>query len=1124
VSRGLFRVVTSQYGGGQSAVYLDSLGRTIRTASKLKDAGYQAFNFSDTGASVTETRFYPRGLVQWQYQPNRSTPNYDAATYFVYDALGRPTVKKETFNRVNQSSVQNAGVQHRRTEYTHTGLSTSIRVCQRLDDLVCAASGSNTDGSPILNMKRSFDSAGKLLSTEDANAKSTHYWFDGVGNPLQIKDVVNLLITATYNNFGHRTSVTDPDRGTWNFTYNGLGELIKQCDARVVNCNSSTDNYITRLNYDVLGRLTSRTWREPGRTNSAAVDYEEANVYENASNSAYGNLLRTMRTGVRGQNQAVESWSRRFDYDGLNRVTQSTTRMQLGSAQPTELVMQTQFDRNYGRVKQMVYPRSAVDGNAVSTYAVYDELGVLTREGFAQDYNAAEPQKSPAIRVLDAVDGRGLPVRQYLGARAPLKAGSTAIQADWEESNQFDSSGWLLARCIGQVDIACALKTEPTGASANPLHEAFRYDVYGNLIRHTHGGVWLNPGPLTGPTSTLQTNGAAGVQAYVYDALHRLITHTRSGNGNSETVNYGYNEIGGLRKKTDYSANHDQAYSYLDNTHRLTSVSLRAGGSASFQYDSNGNISQRQDPTGITTLQYDVQNLPRRIDRPQAGMSSDFYEGPGGRYWQRLNASGTVRDTLMLEKTMEREVLGGVVKIERYYVAGQLMTIDSSGRKLSYLHQDRLGSNVAISEKLLGLGGALGANPVQVVEHRGFDPFGKALDGNWGSSNVGRLTLRLSDFYNVGKRNQRGFTGHEHLDEFELIHMNGRAYDYNLGRFYGVDPFVQFPSNSQSLNPCGYLMNNPLAGTDPTGYFNVCDTFVICSPSQELDQKYNVPIGAGPDSEDDNGSKKSQGAKQTSQTDGAKNGPSGIGAHNSLESQSKAQDFKKYLPIAMAACQGYVQPEGCGAAPTDFSDQLKGIASSGNGTGMVSPAFSNSITPSLRFGAGPDFDITLVYPYHLENPDDATKLLTKFESKVETAMNTGAKPFVTDLQAVSANEAVTIIRFATTKEIAERTTSCNCLDRFYTTGRTILAKGGKPNYVFFNTDGRSTYPVQGTPGKGASAVTAVHEIFGHVLFGPGHWTQKQKKQAGYMCVMDYSCGQVKPSDRKMIYGRTPWEK
>jgi hypothetical protein len=48
--------------------------------------------------------------------------------------------------------------------------------------------------------------------------------------------------------------------------------------------------------------------------------------------------------------------------------------------------------------------------------------------------------------------------------------------------------------------------------------------------------------------------------------------------------------------------------------------------------------------------------------------------------------------------------------------------------------------------------------------------------------------------------------------------MNGRVYDYNLGRFLSVDPFIQEPGNSQSMNPYSYIMNNPLAGTDPSGY------------------------------------------------------------------------------------------------------------------------------------------------------------------------------------------------------------------------------------------------------------------------------------------------------------------
>lgn len=48
--------------------------------------------------------------------------------------------------------------------------------------------------------------------------------------------------------------------------------------------------------------------------------------------------------------------------------------------------------------------------------------------------------------------------------------------------------------------------------------------------------------------------------------------------------------------------------------------------------------------------------------------------------------------------------------------------------------------------------------------------------------------------------------------------MNGRVYDYNLGRFMSVDPVIQSPTNSQSINPYSYIMNNPLSGTDPTGY------------------------------------------------------------------------------------------------------------------------------------------------------------------------------------------------------------------------------------------------------------------------------------------------------------------
>ena len=47
--------------------------------------------------------------------------------------------------------------------------------------------------------------------------------------------------------------------------------------------------------------------------------------------------------------------------------------------------------------------------------------------------------------------------------------------------------------------------------------------------------------------------------------------------------------------------------------------------------------------------------------------------------------------------------------------------------------------------------------------------------------------------------------------------MNGRVYDPNLGRFLSVDPVFQFPTNTQSLNPYSYVLNNPLSMADRNG-------------------------------------------------------------------------------------------------------------------------------------------------------------------------------------------------------------------------------------------------------------------------------------------------------------------
>ncbi|MBK8124762.1 MAG: RHS repeat-associated core domain-containing protein [Dokdonella sp.] len=97
-----------------------------------------------------------------------------------------------------------------------------------------------------------------------------------------------------------------------------------------------------------------------------------------------------------------------------------------------------------------------------------------------------------------------------------------------------------------------------------------------------------------------------------------------------------------------------------------------------------------------------------------------------------------------------------------------------------------------------------------------YDAFGKVRNGDYSDRPGGKLNL-LPDTV-------RGFTGHQHVDDVRLIHMNGRVYDYQLGRFLSVDPIIQFPANSQSLNPYSYIMNNPLSGRDPSGYQSEADT------------------------------------------------------------------------------------------------------------------------------------------------------------------------------------------------------------------------------------------------------------------------------------------------------------
>ena len=78
---------------------------------------------------------------------------------------------------------------------------------------------------------------------------------------------------------------------------------------------------------------------------------------------------------------------------------------------------------------------------------------------------------------------------------------------------------------------------------------------------------------------------------------------------------------------------------------------------------------------------------------------------------------------------------------------------------------------------------------------------------------------RAGDTYD-GPMFDRGYTGHEHVEAFGLINMNGRMYDPVMTSFLSVDRFVQNPLTAQGFNRYSYCMNNPLRFVDPTGWLS----------------------------------------------------------------------------------------------------------------------------------------------------------------------------------------------------------------------------------------------------------------------------------------------------------------
>lgn len=347
-----------------------------------------------------------------------------------------------------------------------------------------------------------------------------------------------------------------------------------------------------------------------------------------------------------------------------------------------------------------------------------------------------------------------------------------------------------------------ASNTDGTLADMSVQQLAFTWDVAGNLTQRQDLSF---------------NNGANGgfEETFVYDGLDRLIKtetnyHLTAGSAAIERHTF-YDDSGNIACFNQLSASCGTAsYSYdAQHPHAVAGVS----GSA-YSYDANGSMISGPGGRAITWTAF---NKPSRIEAQSGALFAEFRYDPNRARYQQLTQAAI---TTYVGSLYERVEEGGTTTHRFHIFAGgsavavyscttqcgedpQGNAADGTRDETLYLHRDHLGSITVITD---GHG----------VEQERFTYMAWGSQQRWNPAANGGV----GDFEPASSDTQtRGYTGHEMLSELGLIHMNGRIYDQNIGRFISADPFVQFPHSTQGYNRYAYVNNNPLSYTDPSGYF-----------------------------------------------------------------------------------------------------------------------------------------------------------------------------------------------------------------------------------------------------------------------------------------------------------------
>ena len=435
-----------------------------------------------------------------------------------------------------------------------------------------------------------------------------------------------------------------------------------------------------------------------------------------------------------------------------------------------------------------------------ATGLAYGQLACRTAPGFAERYQYDSlARQSQAITQL--TDKAGLAhnyTRQYA-----YDAYSRLLTSTWPNGNtshwQYNLAGypsgvedaqqqwlyginaqnaWNRPTDISLAGGAIQQTAASDSASGRPLSLATQ--ASGTALQGDTWQWWSN-GSMAG-RSTLTASGNR-TDAFSYDGLERLTQASASGAVTS-TDTASYSTSGNLTSKTGITGSYNYGSSQ---PHAVVSA-----GGTTYGYDASGNMTQR----GATNVTYNAIGQPLSFYHVTDEVTRFAYDSDHDRYYQWAKLSnGDTQETFYVGASYEEKIThhtGGSTSTEQYaYVNDTVLQVTTgTTTQTRYLLRNALHSVEAVLN-----------SQGQVLERLSYD--------TWGKPDA------------TPQYTTRSYTGQEYLPTLGLLHLNGRVYDPDLGRFLSADPLVQAPDFSQSYNRYSYVWNNPVSAWDPTGYASI---------------------------------------------------------------------------------------------------------------------------------------------------------------------------------------------------------------------------------------------------------------------------------------------------------------